>query len=145
MAEQTFETFIEKERERLTKARQEAHTKRKEIDEKINGIDREMAAISAYEAAKKGKPLTSTTRAPRASTGKRGQFGARDAVLHEVNKHPSGISATDVRKALGLDNVGDEAQQKRASQFVANALSYYKREGQLTLNNGLYSTTPPSQ
>ena len=132
MAEQTFETFIEKERDRLAKERQTLMGKQREIADKLTAIQREMDAITAYETTKRGKPAT--TRATRQSTGRRGQFGARDTVLAEVKKHPGGIKSGDVFDALNLPDT------KQARQFVSNALSYYKRNNQLTLANGLYSS-----
>ena len=128
----TFETFIEKERERLNRAREDALTRQREIAGQIENIDRELYAIRQYEAAKKGKPIQETR--SRRGSGKRGQFGARENVLAEVKKHPDGVSSSDVFQALNLPDT------KQARQFVSNALSHFKRQGQLKLENGLYST-----
>jgi hypothetical protein len=72
--QQTFETFIEQERIRLTKAKEDALAKKKAAEDELSAIDTELSAIAAYEAAKKGKPVKAEgerkPRAPRQS-GKR--------------------------------------------------------------------------
>ena len=53
----TFETFVQEERERLAKAREDAHAERQAAQDKLDSIERELAAISAYEQVKAGKAL----------------------------------------------------------------------------------------
>ena len=71
MPQDTFETFIERERERFAKAREDALARKQKIEEELASIDRELLAITAYEDVKKGKLLTEapTPRAPRARGG----------------------------------------------------------------------------
>ena len=73
MAAQTFEMFIQKERERLGKLREDVLARKALCEQELADIDKELTAISAYEAAKTGKP------AAKLRTGKR-RIGQRDAV-----------------------------------------------------------------
>ena len=57
MAEETFATFIARDRERLNKEREEIFNQQHELKVKLDAVNRELAAIEAYEAAKSGKPL----------------------------------------------------------------------------------------
>ena len=124
MPEQTFEQFVKKERDRLTKAREDALAKRTEIDARIVAIDTELAAIDAYEAAKLGKPARVK------KTGSR-RSGMRQNVLAEIKKHPGGISPAGIKEALG-------ATDTSARQSVSNALAALKRNSEVVANDGLY-------
>ena len=55
MPQQTFENFIVSERERLNTEREAVFNQQKDLENKLTGINRELAAIDAYEAAKTGK------------------------------------------------------------------------------------------
>jgi hypothetical protein len=127
---ETFETFVAKERERLSTAREEAYKRRDEIDQEITSIDLELRAIDAYEAAK--RPPQSKARTPR-TTGRRGK---RDTVLQAV-KDMGGATRSEVLDKLSLK--GD----KKGEQFVSNALSHYKRTGALSLDSGRYTPSAP--
>src|SRR5437588_13090594 len=72
MPEQTFETFIASERERLNRAREVIFNQQHELEGKLAAINNEMHAIDAYEAAKSRKAApreTGTRRAPRSRSG----------------------------------------------------------------------------
>lgn len=124
MPEQTFEQFVKKERDRLTKAREDALAKRAEIDAHIVAIDTELAAINAYEAAKLGKPARAKKSGSRRS-------GVRQEVLAEIKKHPGGVTPAAVKEALG-------ATDKAARQSVSNALAALKRNSEVVAKDGLY-------
>ena len=123
--EQTFPEFIAKERDRLKTERETIFNQQQELDTKLADINRELAAIDAYEAAKSGKQASpARTRAvARPATGRRS--GIRDRVFEVVRDAPNGIAAADVRTALGFTD-------KSGSQSVANALSGLKRTGKIT-------------
>ena len=55
MAEETFATFIARDRERLNKEREEIFNEQHGLKGKLDAVNRELAAIDAYEAAKSGK------------------------------------------------------------------------------------------
>ena len=127
MAEQTFETFIKKERDRLSKLREDVLSRKAQCDQELADIDKELTAISAYEAAKAGKAPRTTG----AGTRKR-RTGQRDAVLAEVKKHADGISRADLLKAMGVK--GD----KSAEGSVSNALAALKKAGTIGAKDGKY-------
>src|ERR1700732_5072242 len=91
MAEETFETFVTRERARLHGERDEIFTQQQELDQKLEAVNRELAAIDAYEAAKSGKPVKSArpvasgrTRTRLASHGRRGS--KRDELLKLIQE-----------------------------------------------------------
>ena len=53
--EQTFPDFIVHERDRLKTERENIFSQQQELETKLADINRELAAIDAYEAAKSGK------------------------------------------------------------------------------------------
>jgi hypothetical protein len=61
--------------------------------------------------------------------------GIRAEVMATLKKHPNGISRADLLEAMNAK--GD----KRAEQSISNALSNAKKQGQLTLIDGLYKTS----
>ena len=127
--QQTFETFIEQERTRLTQAREDALAKKQEAEDQLAAIDTEFGAIAAYEAAKKGKPASAGAekkrRAPR-------QSGKRNEILKLVQQYPDGVTAGELKDKLGIRG------NKQGEQSVSNALSALKKAGQLTLEGGKY-------
>ena len=127
MAEQTFETFIQKERERLSEPREDVLSRRVQCEQELADIDKELTAISAYETVKAGK----APRATRTGTGKR-RSGQRDAVLAEIKKHTDGIGRAELLKAMGVK--GD----KSGSQSVSNALAALKKAGTIGAKDGKY-------
>ncbi len=120
-----FEKMIEAERERLTTALADCNERKAAIDAEIAGIQQEMKAVAAYEAAKTGKPVT-------ASTGKR-RTGIRDEVLAKVKAHPEGIARAPLLEEMGVK--GD----KSGEQSVSNALAALKKAGIITADDGVYT------
>ena len=113
---QNFAQLIADERKQLTARRQEL------VDE-LSGIDRELEAIAAYEAAK-----TSSKN----SSGISRRSGIRDAVYNQVKQATEGMSRSDVLEAMGAH--GD----KKLAQSVSNALAALKKAERLSLNDGIY-------
>lgn len=118
MTEQTFEQFIKKERDRLTKSREDALAKRAEIDASIVAIDTELGAIDAYEAAKLGKKPGGRKSGTR-------RTGRRDEVLAAVGKHQGGVTRGELIASLGATDASDQGS-------ITNALAALKRTGKLT-------------
>ena len=92
--EQTFPEFIAKERDRLKTERETIFNQQQELDTKLADINRELAAIDAYDAAKSGKQASpARTRAvARPATGRRS--GIRDRVFEVVRDAPNGIAGS---------------------------------------------------
>jgi len=65
------------------------------------------------------------------TTGSR-RSGIRAEVMATLKKHPNGISRADLLEAMNAK--GD----KRAEQSISNALSNAKKQGKITLADGLY-------
>ena len=61
MAEQ-FGDFIQQERERLNREREDVLRQHQELESRLAEIDRELEAVEAYEAAKTGKNNTGSRR-----------------------------------------------------------------------------------
>lgn len=55
MSDQTFATFVQRERDRLTAEREAIFNQQQELERKLAEINKEFAAVDAYEAAKTGK------------------------------------------------------------------------------------------
>lgn len=130
--EETFESFMQKERDRLTKAREEIYNQQQALQTKLDAINREMTAIEAYAAAKAGKPLP-TVSAPqprRSGGGRKGE--KRQAVLDVINAAPDGISRGEIIEKMGAK--GDKSQE----QSISNALSAMKKANVIGVANGKY-------
>jgi hypothetical protein len=123
MAEQTFEAFVEAERERLMKQRGDVVDKIKALEKDLLGVEKEMEAVNAYYAAKTGK---------RVSTGQRAPRGARRQEILDLVKSGEGMKRVEILEALGVK--GD----KSGEQSVSNALSALKKGGDIAVNDGKY-------
>jgi hypothetical protein len=130
MAQQTFETFIVSERERLTKEREAIFNQQHELEQQLNTINREMRAIDAYEAAKSGKAAparqTGTRRAPRARSGSK-----REQLL-QVIKEGNALTRGEILEKMGLK--GD----KTGEMSVSNALTALTKANQVSRREGKY-------
>jgi len=115
MAE-TFQTFIASERERLTNEREAIFNKQHELETKLAEINREFAAIEAYESAKTGKAAPArqagTRRAPQARRGSK-----RDGILRVIKENPAGLSRGEILGKMGLKG------NKSGEMSVSNALT----------------------
>ena len=99
MDDMRFADIMQRERERLNCEREEILNQQKDLENKLTEINREFAAIDAYEAAKTGKAATPSRqpRAPRKSdmpikqlsvdNGARPETGTRrEAILKLLKK-----------------------------------------------------------
>jgi hypothetical protein len=123
----TFASFIEEERTRIKEAIRAAKAKRQEAENEIAQLEAEVAAIAAYDAARKGKKVSAEPRAPR---GRRG--GKREAILSLIAEHPDGMTRGELIEAM---NVHDD---KPASQSISNTLAALKKLGRLTQEGKRY-------
>jgi hypothetical protein len=136
-----FATFIRQERARLDKSRKDALAQQAAIDKELQAIERELAALDAYQQAKgatgKRAPTAGRTAAKRTfkgggrrSPGRRGE--KRQAVLDLVQQHPAGLSRGEILMQLGVKG------NKSAEQSVSNALSALKKSAKLNSREGKY-------
>lgn len=127
MADETFSTYMQRERDRLHAEREAIFTEQRQLETKLNEINREFAAVDAYEAAKSGK---SPARAA-SPTGRRRQArrGSRRDALMQLIKSAAGLSRGEILEKMGLK--GD----KSGEMSVSNALTaltkalHVRREG----------------
>jgi hypothetical protein len=123
MAE-TFEKMIERERERLTKAREDAEARLEEVQKEIADIDREFEAVEAYERIKTGKAQKSgASKEPGRQRARRGS--RQEELLDLIERNPDGLSRREILEQLGLK--GD----KKGEASVSNALNNMKKAGRL--------------
>jgi hypothetical protein len=133
MAEKpNFEQLIQAERERLQRQREDAEERLQATRQEIGSIDRELAAISAYDAARKGErpataaPAPPRQRKPRASSGQRAPRGERrEALLTLLRQRSGGMTRGEIIEAMQIKG------NKQAEQSVSNALTLMKKAGQV--------------
>lgn len=129
-----FAAFIEKERARLAADRDALVKQKTDIDAKIAEVDKELKAITAYEAVKTGKGASTTRAEPKASrTGTR-RTGIRQEILDLIAKS-KGMGRADIIEAMGVK--GSKADE----QAVSNALAALKKAGTITADSGQYTVT----
>jgi hypothetical protein len=124
-----FQELMSKERDRLTKQREDALVRRAKIDDELESIDRELSAIAAYEAAKSGKT------AKRKQGGRAARGTVQTSVLEIIQKVFQGISRGDIVATMGT------TATKASEQSISNALSALKKAGRITSKDGKYLAT----
>src|SRR3954468_8220922 len=93
-----FAEYIARERDRLRAEREQVFSQQEELQRKLDAINREYAAIEAYETAKTSKAgrRTQAHRQPRARRGSR-----RQALL-ELIRQSDGLSRGVILERMGL-------------------------------------------
>ena len=125
-----FSDFMARERERLRAAREQIFTRQEELQRKLADINREFAAIEAYETAKTGKAAragaVSGRRQPRARRGSR-----REQLLKLI-REGNGLSRGEILERMGLK--GD----KSGEMSVSNALTALTKRSEVRREGGKY-------
>jgi hypothetical protein len=145
MDEIRFADVMQREREHLNRERDEILNQQRDLEMKLTEINRELAAIDAYEAAKTGKASTPSRqpRAPRKSaatmpqspreTRPRPPAGSRrEAILGVIGEAPSGLSRGEIFQRMGLKG------NKSAEKSVSNALTALTKNNQVSRKEGKY-------
>jgi hypothetical protein len=127
---ENMQSFIASERERLTKEREAIFTQQHELETKLAEINREFAAIEAYEAAKTGKPAARRANGTRAPQSRRGS--KRDGILQAIKATPAGLTRGELLDKMGLK--GDKAGE----MSVSNALTALTKANQVARKDGKY-------
>lgn len=122
-----FASMMTQERTRIHDAIKAARAKRQEADREIAQLEAQLAAIAAYDAALKGKGISTEQRKPR---GRRGE--KREAIRELIAQHPDGLTRSELLTAMEAH--GDKA----AEQSISNALSALKRAGRITQEGKAY-------
>jgi len=123
-----FPEFISRERDRLRAEREQIFNQQKELQRKLDAVNREFAAIEVYETAKTGKAARQAPagRQPRARRGSR-----REALL-ELIRQGDGLSRGELLERMGLK--GD----KSGEMSVSNALTALTKSNQVHREGGKY-------
>jgi len=105
---QTFQEFIKSDRTRLNGERRALVAQQRELEKKLVAVDRELAAIVAYESAKSGKApkAAAAAKAPRKARATRKAAGGRrdskrEPILKLVRDNPAGLSRGESSKRWG--------------------------------------------
>jgi hypothetical protein len=130
MPDENFATYVQGEKERLSREREDALNRKRQADEAIAKIDREFRAINAYETAKRGDTSTRGTRTRRASSGRRG--GKREEIIGLINENPAGLTRGDILERMGLKG------NKSGEMSVSNALTALSKASKLARREGKY-------
>ena len=120
-----FSTYIESERQRLKDRRQTMEAHIAEHQAQLAELDREFAAIDAYERAKTGKSTNT-------ATAKRARYGSKREAVYNVIGERGGASRGDILRALGVN--GD----KSGEMAVSNALTAIKKAGKIMRDGGVW-------
>ena len=120
----TFKSFVSRERSRLTRARDSALNRKNKLDQELSEIESELAAIQAYEQAKKGAPRKAAGRGrrPAVKSGRRAPRGEKRRAVLELIQTSDGLTRGEILSTLGVK--GD----KSAEQSVSNALTALKKQ-----------------
>jgi hypothetical protein len=126
---QSLHDVITKDKERLNSERAAIRTQQRDLEKKLAEIDREYAAIDAYEAAKSGK-ATRQTGARRTSGGRTGS--KRDAIIAVLQGSPDGLTRGELLEKMGLKG------NKSGEMSVSNALTALSKSSQIARKDGKY-------
>ena len=123
-----FAEFISRERDRLRAEREQVFNQQEELKRKLDAVNREFAAMEAYETTKTGKAARrgQVDRQPRARRGSR-----REALL-ELIRQGDGLSRGELLERMGLK--GD----KSGEMSVSNALTALTKSNQVRREDGKY-------
>jgi hypothetical protein len=123
-----FSEYISRERDRLRAEREQVFNQQEELTRKLDAVNREYAAIEAYETAKTGKAARQALagRQPRARRG-----GRREALL-DLIQQSDGLSRGEILERMGLK--GD----KSGEMSVLNALTALTKSNQVHRDGGKY-------
>jgi len=133
MEELETEAFIKRDRERLTRAKEEAEQRIQAAQQELADIERKFKAIEAFEAALHGgqepaptsKPVgTKSSAVPKAERAPRGE---RQQQLYGLIKGNPGITAAQIVSKLGADE--KEGTAIRTTLFKMKKAGRIEAEG----------------
>ena len=121
---ETFKSFVGRERIRLSKARDAAVNLKNKLERELSDIASELAAILAYDQAKRKTPARAvkSSRRPAAKAGRRAPRGEKRRAVLELIQKSNGLTRGEILSNLGVK--GD----KSSEQSVSNALTALKKQ-----------------
>src|SRR3954462_8641231 len=123
-----FPDYTARERDRLRAEREQIFSQQEELQRKLDAVNREYAAIEAYETAKTGK---NARQAP-AGRQSRARRGSRREALLQLIRQSDGLSRGEILERMGLK--GD----KSGEMSVSNALTALTKSNQVHREGGKY-------
>jgi hypothetical protein len=132
--------FMENERTRLNAERKSIVEQQRELEKKLADIDRERAAIAAYEITRSGKfapvqkPATRRTPRKRLASASTPRGSKSSAIFSLIRENPSGLNRAEIIEKMGLKG------NKRGEKSVSNALTVLTQSKQVTRQDGKYLT-----
>jgi hypothetical protein len=129
-----FSDFMARERERLRAEREHIFNQQEELQRKLDEINREFAAIEAYESAKTGKAPRGGGAGGAGGGGRqqRVRRGSRREELLNLIREGNGLSRGEILERMGLK--GD----KSGEMSVSNALTALTKRNQVRREGGKY-------
>ena len=132
MADERFSDVMQQERERLTRERENIVNQQRELEGKLAEINREFAAVDAYESAKSGKATTTARQRGGAPRRQARRGSRREALLEVIRSNATGLSRGEILERMGLK--GD----KSGEMSVSNALTALAKSNQVARREGKY-------
>jgi hypothetical protein len=125
MPDETFEMFVARERARLHGEREAIFTQQQELENKLAEINRELAAIDAYEAAKSGKFVAAPRQSRAGGRGQRARRGSKREQLLKIITEGRGLTRGEILEKMGLKG------NKSGEMSVSNALTALTKTNQV--------------
>ena len=125
-----LDAAITRQRERLTKTRNDVQGKIAKLQEQLAEIDRQFAAVLAYEQTLAGKLPVPALSKQKQSTKRAGRGQKQAEVLRLIEQQPNGMKRGEVIDAIGVKG------SKSGAQSVSNALTALKKAGKIASTDG---------
>ena len=130
-----LDAAITRQRERLTKTRNDVQGKIAKLQEQLAEIDRRFAAVLAYEQTLAGKLPFPALSKRRQSAKPAGRGKKQAEVLRVIEQHPNGMTRGELIDAIGVKG------SKSGAQSVSNALTALKKAGKIASTDGKWRAT----
>lgn len=131
--DQTFEHFVQRERDRLHAEHEAIVRQQQELEDKLAEINRQLAAVEAYEAARTGKSTSARqlrSTATRQGSGTR--RGSRREELLRVIRESDGLTRGEILEKLGVKG------NRSGEMSVSNALAALTKSNQVRRDGRAY-------
>jgi hypothetical protein len=134
---ETFQQYVERERDRLDAERQGILQQQRELDTRLDEIDRELQAVDAYEAAKTGRAVAGRGRGQRLSGqrasgrgDRQGRRGSKREELLRVIREGNGLTRGEILERMSLKG------NKSGEMSVSNGLTALAKSNQVRRGEG---------
>jgi hypothetical protein len=130
MSEGTFAELVTRARERINGECENIRAQQRELQAKLASIEREFAAIQAYEDAKSRKISRVGSSAGQQTRARRGS--KREEILAVLEDNPHRFTRGEILVKLGLEG------NKAGEMSVSNALTALTKLGTMVRRDGKY-------